>query len=507
MGDVPLPPIAGVRRVTPLTADRPNLAGQVLAVAGRLGITERMTWQQHVYALMTEQLDGRRRDGRRRWAYQTIVVTVNRRAGKTTTRIPLAVHRCLIQPSARVWLTAQTRQDARDILVDDAEPMIRRGDPSIRRRAKVRLSQGSEGWRFTNGSTWRVFAPGETAGHGKSSDLIDIDEAWTLSLEQGRAVTQAVAATQLTTGGQLAFVSTMGTAARSRWFHSRVDEARAAFDAGAREGIALVDIGLPDDTDLADRVRGMLEEGTDTAPWWQALGILAEHHPAFGWTIESVADLATVARTEGTRNGVDGILRALGNVPTALHTAAVQFGAWLKLQAPAWPPQPARVVLGIDVGLERSDATIAAAWIIGGDVYVDVIEHRAGAEWVPDVADQLAARWNRPPVYGVHGPGTETLAELRRRGHPITILPGRAYATACQGWIDAVTDAARIRHRGHPALNDAVKVAATRPSGDALTWTRAGSAGSISALIAATAARYGALEAPPAAPKPVVDSG
>lgn len=504
MGDTPLPPIPGARRITPLTDGRPNMAGQVLAVAARLGIRERMPLQDHLYALMTETLPGRRRDGRRRWAYTTVVVTVQRRAGKTTTRIPIAFHRCLIQPRARVWLTAQTRQDARDLLVEDTEPMVSRGDRSIARRVTLRKSQGSEGWRFSNGSTWRVFAPGETAGHSKASDLTDIDEGWTLSLDQGKAITQGVAATQLTTGGQLSFISTMGTAARSRWFHSRVDEARAAFDAGAREGLAIVDLGMPDDR--VDTVRAMLEEGSDTRPWWDALTELASWHPAYGFTVESVADLANVARTEGTQYGVDGILRALGNVPTAQHAAAVSFTAWARLQVHSWPPPPATVVLGVDVGLERTDATIAAAWVEAGTVYVDVVDHRAGADWVPDVADQLAARWHHPPIVGVHGPGTDTLATLRRRGHTVTILPGRGYATACQGMIDAIADGHGVAHRGHPALNDAVKVAATAGD-DTLTWSRTKSAGTISALIAATAARHAALEAPPPAPKPTVLAG
>jgi len=350
-----------------------------------------------------------------------------------------------------------------------------------------------------------VFAPGEASGHGKASDLIDIDESWAFTLEQGRAITQAVAATQLTTGGQLAFVSTMGTVGRSMWFHSKVDEARTAFDAGAREGIALVDIGLPEDR--ADELRSWLEDGTDSPRWWAALEVLAAHHPAYGYTIESVSDLATVARTEGTLNGVDGILRALGNVPTKLHAPALSFSAWLRRQAPSWPSRPGRVVLGVEVGLERSDATIAAAWVNGPDVFVDVIDHRPGADWVPARLDTLATEWGRPPIYGVHGPATETLAEARRRGHTTTILPGRAYATACQGVIDAVTDNARLWHRGAPALNDAVKVAAAVTSGGVRVWTRAGSAGTISAIIAATAARYGALEAPPPGPKPLADAG
>jgi hypothetical protein len=165
------------------------------------------------------------------------------------------------------------------------------------------------------------------------------------------------------------------------------------------------------------------------------------------------------------------------------------------------------VVFGVDVDLERSHGSIAASWAAGGDTWIDVLEHRPGADWIPDRMDELAARWARPPVYGVHGPATATLAELRRRGHDTHLLSARGYGTACQGVIDAITDNATLWHPGKPALSDAVKVAATREAGGVLVWSRAGSAGPISALVAATAARMGALELPPPAPKPVVDAG
>lgn len=495
-----LPPAhPGARNITPLTPGRPNSGRQIAALARAMGLRERLPWQAHLYALMTERLPGRRRDGRPRYAYQTFVVSTPRRAGKTSARVPLSVHRCMTQRGARVWLTAQTRQDARDLLVEDATPLLE-AVPYVSARARLRLSQGSEGWHFTNRSSWRVFAPGDKSIHGKASDLIDVDEAWIFTPAQGAAITQGAGATQLTTGGQMTFMSTVGPADQSQWFGGKLREARAALAAGHTRGVAIVEYAL--DPALVDPVRDLLEHGTDSPEWWQGLEILAEHHPAYGHQIEAVTDLAAYARSEGLNP--DGIMRALGNVPPEQSAAAVSFPAWLALQAVTWPAPSGTVAIGVDVDLDRAAGTISAAWTVGELVHVDVLEHDVGAEWIPSRVATLPSSW---PVFGVPGPASDTLAQLGRDGRTVTTLTAGKYAAATQGILDAVTDRARLAHPGHPALNAAVRVAAVRNTGDgARVWSRAGSAGNISPLVAATAARWGALAAPPNV-RPVVDAG
>ncbi len=489
----------GVRHVTPLTKGRRNYGAAVARIARAFG-TPLMPWQQHAAALQTERLD----DGR--WAYDELLFTVQRRAGKTTVRVPITWHRALIRPGCRLWLTAQTRQDARDIMVDDVGALVRKAPRVLASRAKLRRSQGSEGWHFTNGSIWRVFAPGEDAMHGKASELVDVDEGWAFDALQGSAVEQAVAPTKLTTDGQFSVFSTMGTASSS-WFHHKIAKGRQAAADGSREGVAIIDMGIP--YELAGQVRAQLEQGPGSPDWATAMGTLARHHPAFGYTITRVGAFDSVARQlfdAADGGGVDGVLRALGNVETATTTAAIPAVSWARLKRDTWPEPSRPLVFALEVGMDRADACIAAAWIDDtGAVLVDVLEHGPGADWIPGRLAELKTRWKPARVVADRvGPVVDLVDELRRLGHVIDCPTSSEYATACQGLLDAVLDEARLGHPGHRALDAAVKAAVTAPLGDGWKWSRRKSADSIAALVAVTLARWGLLTMPAPMPAPFV---
>lgn len=487
----------GIRALTPLTPGRRNYARAVAGVA-RGFRRPLMPWQLHAAALATEQLP----DGR--WAYDELVTTVQRRAGKTMLRLPLTWHRALIRPGSRLWLTAQKRQDARDILVDEVHPLAKAAPRFLAGAAvaKLRRSQGSEGWHFTNGSTWRVFAPGEDDMHGKASEMVDVDEGWSLSVVQGAAVEQAVAPTRLTTDGQFAVFSTMGTAT-STWFHGKVAKGHEALAAGAREGVAIIDFGIPDE--LVDVLRAQLEEGPDTPEWMAAMETLARHHPAYGYTITRVGAFSSVARqlyNAEVGGGPSGVLRALGNVPTDTAAAVIPFGRWTDLRPDEWPRPTVPLAWGVAVGRGDVDAAIMAAWVDAGTVYVDVVDTLPGAAWLPDRVDELADAWGHPPIGGDRvGGNVEILAELERRGHYVMSPTSVQYAGACAGILRAVEAGAGLAQPGDKRLDDDVKAAGTRPLGDAgWAWSRLNSAASIARLEAATVARWLVLELGDAAP-------
>lgn len=491
----------GARNVTPLTPGRPNFAHAVAKV-GQAFTVPPMPWQYHAAALATETLP----DGR--WAYDELVFTTQRRAGKTTLRVPLTWHRALIRPGCSLWLTAQTRQDARDIMVDDVGKLHKKAPRFLAARAKPRKSQGSEGWHFTNTSIWRVFAPGEDAMHGKASEMVDVDEGWAFEPLQGAAVEQAVAPTKLTTDGQFSVFSTMGTA-KSTWFHGKVKVARDALAAGARERIAIVDFGVPDE--LVDVLRAQLEEGPDTPEWAAAIETLAHHHPAYGHTIQRVGAFDSVAQQlfkDPKLGGPDPVLRALGNVPTDTLVSIIPLAAWNARKATNWPAPQGVPMWSVTVGLDDVDAAVMAAWRIGSTVYVDVVKHAPGASWVPDFVDDKAPEWGRPVIIGDRvGPNVETLDELQRRGHYVHIVTATEYTGACSGFLRAVKDpgskdengedVGAIAHPGNSDLTDAVRAAGKRTIGDGgWAWSRTKSAASIAALEGATLARWGVLSVP-----------
>lgn len=476
---------------TPLTPGRRNYGPAVDAVARALGRPP-MPWQAHVYRLSTEMLHSGE------WAYTTIIITTPRQAGKTTGRAPLTIHRCLIRPMGRCWLTAQTRQDARDILVDEVGPLWR--SSPLRRLATLRRSQGSEGLMFHTGSFWRVFAPGEDDLHGKANELVDVDEAWKFPATDGAALEQAIGPTFSTTDGQFSLFSTRGTA-RSTWLDKYINLGRAAVAGDHREEIAYVEYSLPEH--LVDAVRAGLFAEKRSPEWTTAVDTVIAHHPANGYTLKPRA-----VRTEAIKMDPDEFLRAYGNIPTQTSAAVINPAAWQAAQLDPWPAPDGPIALAFEVGLDRTDAAIAAAWVAAGRVHVDVVAHRPGADWLPAVVTEIGRRW---PTFALGhagaGPVVDAAERVQLDGIPVTALKPAEYAAACAGLVADVDDG-RLAHPGHPALDAAVANVATRPLGDGgFAFARARSEGSIAALVAVAVARRLILHTPPPPAPPAFYAG
>jgi hypothetical protein len=470
--------------VTELSPGRRHSAAPVERIGRALMGQPFMPHQREVAQLSTERLSTGRR------AYTTIIVSLPRQAGKTSVRAPLAIHRCLTQPAARCWLTAQTRQDARDLLVDDVGPKFT-GSPQLAPLGKLRRSQGSEGLYFARGSFWRVFAPnsnerGSNSIHGKANELVDVDEGFALDPITGAAIEQAVVPSFSTTGGQLSIVSTAGFAS-STWFRGYVDLGREAVAAGERAGIALVEYGLTEEQAAAARAGLELERGSPG--WLAALELIAREHPAYGVTlvpsvIEQYARLPRVT--------TDDVLRAFGNVWQLLKLSAFPAGSWAACGAEQ-PPQPAHVGIGFDVTPDGSRGAVAAAWRdVHGRPWVELLtEGSTSSSELPAILLELSRRRRAPLGYDTAGPSTLAVADKIARARPGLQLHGmtmREYATACAVLYQAVVGH-QLRHSRQPGLDQAVDAAAQRPALDGgFLWDRRTATGSIAPLVAATAA-------------------
>lgn len=450
-----------------------------------------MPWQRQVVDVATELMP----DGS--WAYRDIVVTVPRQAGKTTLLGPKNIHRMLTREDVQCWLTAQKRQDARDIWGDIAKRVRKSPLASL---FEVRRSNGSEALTAPTGSTLRVFAPTEDALHGKANESVDVDEAWAFDAAHGVELEQAILPTFTTTGGQMWLVSTAGHGG-STWLRGWVERGREAVDSGVREGIAyferslddaqslIVTTGLADDASLAERAA--------------AFDTVVANHPANGYTLRR--DVIEKQAASPTMTA-DGFLRAYGNVWTSTVDRVIPEHLWLARKVPAWPaPAPGSVALGFDVAIDRSDAAILAAWRDRptGPMRYQVVEARPGDEWLVRRLLELRDRW-RPIAIGHDDSGAarDIGDELRRGGVDLVATTSRDLAAACAGFLSAVRNG-RMEHLGQPALDDAVEVAATRPVLDGWAWSRRTSAGSIAALTAATVAGWAFDHRPPPAEKPV----
>lgn len=432
-----------------------------------------MPWQRQVSDVALEY-----DPGTGEWFYPTVVLTVQRQAGKTGLVGPVACHRCLTGVDRKCWYTAQKRGDARDNWLDLVK-LVRRSP--LGNRVRVRESNGSETLTFPTDSTYRVFAPSEDALHGKANALVVVDEAWAMSEVRGDELMQAIVPTFATTPGQLWIVSTMGPAT-SVWFHGLSDAGRLVADAGRTDAMAYFEWSIPDDADPLD------------------LAAVAAAHPANGYTLRPAA-LAQAAATMRAKPGE--FARAYGNRRTGAGERVVPAVLWLAgVDAHLVHPGGGDIVLGFDVGLDERDAAIVAAWRDERGAHVEVVDAEPGVSWlIPRLAEVVKKYRPRAVVHDAAGPALAAADAYTRAGGEVVGTTTRQYAVACSSFLTAIVDG-RLWHTPHDALDEAVTVAGKRQviSDGGWGWGRRTSAGSIAGLVAATVAVWGVDHVAPPAP-------
>ena len=152
--------------------------------------------------------------------------------------------------------------------------------------------------------------------------------------------------------------------------------------------------------------------------------------------------------------------------------------------------------LAVDVSPERRTSIGACGRNQDGRWHVEVLDKRAGTQWVPGRLEELEAE-HSPELIVVDGlgPGASIAAKCEEIGVPVTKLDGGQHAQACGLFVEQVA-ADNLRHLGTPDLWNAVRAAGTRPLGDRWLWSRKKSSADISPLVAATLALGAAMAQP-----------
>lgn len=455
----------------------------VAKLAAAMG-TPLMPWQHRVVDTALEV------DARGVYRYAGALITVPRQSGKTTLLRPVTLHRCLTIPRASTWLTAQTRNDARDTWEQTVEVIEM---SPLGKLTAVRRTNGSEALtvKATRGR-FRVFAPGETALHGKTTHLVAVDEVWAFTLEDGAALDQAIIPTQVTVpGAQIWRVSTLGNG-RSGWLRRMIDAERAKLKAGEPSRIAFFDWGVPDDEDPSD------------------VATVIRHHPAVGHTIGPEAIQSAYEMIGG---GAE-FARAYGNVWVSTDTYVVVPAVWDRarlVDVVGTVGFTGRVAFGVEVHADRSGAVIVAAGhTADGRQVLEVVDDKAGLGWVLDRLLELCRKY-RPlaVVIDPYGPGRSVHAALtqqRRIRPPIhEDYTAGDFVMACGELLDGLVDGT-VRHRSHAALDRSVEATAPRMVREQVAFSREMTAdgGSPAALIAAALALYGLRHPPDRLPVPAL---
>lgn len=428
------------------------------------------------------------------WAYDEVVVTVPRQAGKTTIKIPLYLHRMQLVPDAELWMTAQNGEKAVRRWTKATDAMLRNPDlaPSLRRW--IGRSAWKMLWRPT-GAILLPFAPNDENMHGESPDLVDVDEWWAFDAEAADGLQSAYRPGLLTRNAQVWKTSTMGTEA-SAGLNADVKKGRAAVEMDRRTGTAYFEWSIGDEPGGIP-----IEELSDDQLVEACLAI----HPAVGFHPYAPAEkMRFQIRQDLKRPGNDGegtlnrrdYIRAYGN---RLQAAA---GGWQVISQPAWIaamaltaiPAGVPVGLGFEVDPDGRDASIAVFWRRpdGGGVG-EVIKVADGALWLaPDVV-ALSQRWDVQQVAVQNsGPARHVADALIAGGMDMLRMSQTDFSAACAQY-DAEVKARKAQHIGQAVLNSAVEHATKRRTGPSGSWAwKIDPAVSITPVVAMTAAMWAA---------------
>lgn len=426
--------------------------------------------------------------------YRTAVGTVPRQSGKTTLGLPTKVQRALSFPAfapapyggpQNITYTAQDRSRAFKKFSREHIPRMERAN-ALGGLWSKRMTTGSEGITFVNGSFYGIDSSTESAGHGDTLDLGFIDEAF--ALPDARLEQAMVPAMITRPNAQLHIWSTQGTD-KAVWFKGKCDKGRDAVRDGVTTGLCYFEWSAPEGSQRLD----------DLSVW-------PTFHPACGYTQTPESLTAAALSMEDPLDAK----RAFFNwhrsgdafntaIPmTAWHTAADPFSQIAE-----------RMVLAADINPSRTYGSVAVAGLRSdGDWHVEVIDHRADTQWMVGRIREIRERHSitSPVAIDPAGAAGSLIASLESAGVPVDKVTARGHSQACGMLFEMVTakdgdgrPAPTVHHLGQPELTAALEGADKRELGDAWAWRRTEDGDDISPLVAATLALGSAVALPEAA--------
>jgi len=437
-----------------------------------------MPWQEQVCEVAFEV------DDNGDLVYREVVLIVPRQAGKTALQLAVVVHRAwMFEERQLSFYTAQTRNDARAKFVNDDLPRLK--ESAFSSVCKSILAPGNEGLLWQNGSRHRVVAPTKKAGHGSSTDLAVLDEAFAFvddSLEQG------FKPAQVTRKSAQTWIMSAAGDETSFYLQAKRDLGRERTKQGANTGSCYFE--------WSSELEASDPAVTEPETWRKV-------HPAIGYTIEArtiEADLATMERDEFCRAYL--AIWPKGNSANRV----ISSERWATcLDDSSFIPDGERLCFTFEVARDRSTACIAVAGKrADGSYHVEIVDRRAHTEWLPERFVDILSN-NKDCVWALDNFGPtatlfpEVLKLIDERKLVSQVGIGQLYgSTDVMKSAQFFTDCAmqhRLRHRGQSSLDVAVSVAEKREYGNTWTW-KASEIADMSPLRAASLALWGLYSIP-----------
>lgn len=413
-------------------------------------------WQEGVakYALA--------KDASGDYAADTVVLSIPRQVGKTYLVGALVFADCIIHPGTTTVWTAHRFKVARETFkqlkgVAELPSLLPHVDPN-----DIYTAAGNESITFRNGSRVLFAARerGAIRGFSKVRRLI-LDEAQILTED---ALSDLAPTMNQAVNPQMIL---MGTPPKPADPGESFTNLRAqALDGGA-EGLVYIEMSADPGSDYDDR-----------DAWRRA-------NPSF----PSRTPAKAILRLRKLLSDEDFGREALGIWGTQGGGRVISADVWRELIYEGRPS--ADVAFAVDVPPERDKATVAVASNVAGGVHVELIDQRAGTDWVAKRVAELVKKWRpRAVMLDPAGPAGSLIVPLGNGGVEPQLVGGREMAQACGALFDLVMSG-QLRHLDDPVLNLAVDAGRRRRVGDAWAWHRRDTSADISPLVAVTLAVAG----------------
>lgn len=413
-------------------------------------------------------------NGRYRPLYRTVVSEIPRRSTKTTSVQNVLLGRCSTIPGYRVVSTAQDGTRASEFFAEMISFMEAEEPDESLRDWKPYHSQGRERIDWANGSKWWVVKPDASALRGKAADVMWFDEAGELDPEKSAdLLSGALPIMDTKPEGQVIITGTPGLV-RAGLLWEFLERGRAQL------GTENPKVGICDFTAEKDDGTYLDPESVDT--WF-------ETHPGLACGLTEL----DIIQERREALGLPKFMREYLCIwPPDSKITALDLKKWkiTETEALTAPPEGVPWGIGWDVAIGGDAAAVAVAWVDEHDEpHVQIMDHRAGSQWVAAYVAKAIGKFPRVPV-GYDSIGDNiTVAQALGRMPRVKTTRVKALTlkevAASTAVISQSVNLMSIHHPPHTGLDAAVKNTTWRDSNGSRLFMRAKGI-EISCLLAAT---------------------
>lgn len=417
---------------------------------------------------VAELLEAKNEDGTP--LYPEVVIQMGRRATKTSSVQATLLGRCFSIPNYRIISTAQTGTLSQQFLAELGSQLEMAWPDEDTRPFRFYKSNGSIRIVWDNGSQWRAVKPQASAFRGSAADCILLDEAGEMDAKTTEDML-AGAMPVLATRPHAQLIVT-GTPPKVRegllWQYLQA----------GRKGT--------EDLGILDYSMDPTQDATDEAVW-------AAIYPGLSSGLVSIKFLRKALETQGLLSFSREFL-CLDPVASSLR--AIPEEDWLAGQVPDLLALPKdNYSISFDITQDGSAGAVAVAWYTeDGLPHVQILEHKAGMNWLPQYIGKILTDTRGIDV-GFDSIGNnlavfQTIQRMQKVPKSnLSALSMKDVATGVSLFMSHVTDRALV-HAVDASLDKAVEEVSFRYSGDSRLWNRGRSQADISPLIAASNALH-----------------